>query len=100
MYWVSAVRYNADHSRIEDVREHFDPGRHWWRRILEVTSEATRETALSRIQAGGSYSTMHPYGRTWKAGDRIRIVAIDGERYLRVDSQSTPRDYLGDIPQF
>ena len=100
MYWVSAVRYSDDHSRVEEVREHFDPGQHWWRRILGVTSEATRETVLSRTQAGGSYSTMHSYGRTWKAGDKIRIVSVDGQRFLRVDSQSKPSDYLGDIPQF
>jgi hypothetical protein len=93
-YFISAVRYNVDHKRIEKLKVHTfidDQGETW--SIEEVIKKIENEdkTAFTIIE--------DPKG-TWKTGSKIHVVKRSGIKYLRANPNQLMKDNLGDLPEF
>jgi hypothetical protein len=56
---------------------------------------------VSRLDDGSTYMTIYknPDG-TWKKGAPVRVVKIDGDKYIRTDADNTKKDNLGALPRF
>ena len=91
-YWVSAVRYNAQETHIEYVREHCE--------TIGAGTATVRATVISRINCGASYATVYAKDGKWTVGEDIRVVPVGGTEYLRTDGNTKAADNLGNLPRF
>jgi len=93
---ISAVRYDEDHSRIVKVRAHPDKGD-----TVGPGEEQTRATVVSNIESGKTYCTMlKGDDGKWKRGEDVRVIRIEGEKFIRTDANRIRRDNLGELPEF
>lgn len=58
-----------------------------------------RFEVLRDIEAGWNYYTAELREGKILPLQKLRIVNVGGEKFLRIDSASEPRDYLGPIPE-
>jgi hypothetical protein len=95
-YLISKVEYNVKDTHIVKVLSHPDEGEN-----VGTGLEVTRSTVVSRLDNGSTYMTIYknPDG-TWKKGAPVRVVKIDGDKYIRTDADNTKKDNLGALPRF
>lgn len=94
---ISAVRFNPNHTYIEQVLAHPDHGD-----VVGAPSEYTRQNLASSIKAGVQFvtATCSKDGLLRK-GAPVHLVTINGKEYLRtISNRHEEADDLGDIPQF
>jgi hypothetical protein len=97
-YLISAVRYNAAETHITVVRCHPDNGD-----SVGSASERARERVVALLDGGTTFMTIYqnPDDTTkWKKGAEVRVVTIDGTKYIRTDADRIKADNLGDLPRF
>jgi len=93
---ISAVRYDDDHSRIVTVRAHLDK-----EETVGAPQEQTRTEVVRRIEAGETYCTIFKgTDGNWKRGEDVRIITIEGEKFIRTDANRIKADNLGSLPEF
>ena len=95
-YLISEVRYNPDHKRILQVKQHKDlDGEVSEGEIVE------RDVVSSNIKKGITYVTIHNgSSTTWKKGNVVRGFRVDGDYYIRVDKNKVNLDNLGMLNEF
>lgn len=60
-----------------------------------------RSQAVSAIESlGRTFMTMYYRDGTWVVGEDIRVIRVNGNPYLRTDSNHTDRDNLDNLPTF
>ena len=59
-----------------------------------------RATVVSRIESGYAFETIYKKDGTWHEGKRIKVVIINGVKYIKTYADNTTRDNLDDLPQF
>lgn len=95
-YLISAVRFNNAGTHIERVRTHVDNGD-----TVGPAVEMERTTVVNRIEAGDTFETIYTGDDgKWKRGRRVKIVVINGIKYIKTYDDSTTRDNLDDLPTF
>lgn len=95
-YWISAVRYNVAHTHIDKARVHAVSGN-----SLVSPTEWTRQSIVDSIEKGYVFSTMFQDSNgKWVAGKEVRIVTVNGVKYLRTDANSKAADNLENLPEF
>jgi len=94
-YLISAVRYDEDNNYITDLMVHKDNGD-----SVGSGSSLTRKKVVLLIEAGSTFMTIYKSDDRWKKGENVRIIKIDGVKYLRTDSNHTKKDNLGKLPEF
>ena len=95
-YLISEVRFNTAGTHIDKVRTHVDNGE-----SVGPAVDIDRVTAVSRIEAGYTFETIYKGDDgKWKRGRRVKIVVINGTKYIKTYDDSTTRDNLDDLPQF
>ncbi len=95
-WWISAVRYDDDHSRIVQVKAYPVVNG-----ALGVETLQTREAVVANIDAGKSYVTMYKGADgKWKRGAEVAVVLIEGEKFIRTDANKVKKDNLGNLPEF
>jgi len=93
---ISAVRYDDDHSRIVKVKAHPDNDE-----SVGTAEEQTRGTVVARIESGKTYCTIvKTQDGKWRKGEDVRVITIDGEKFIRTDANRTRKDNLGSLPEF
>jgi hypothetical protein len=93
---ISAVRYDDDHSRIVKVRAHLDKGD-----TVGSAQEQTRAEVVRSVEGGQTYCTIvKGTDGKWKRGEDVRVITIDGEKFIRTDANRTKKDNLGNLPEF
>ncbi|HSG74209.1 MAG TPA: hypothetical protein VLA01_03325 [Nitrosopumilaceae archaeon] len=95
-YLISEVRYNPDHHKILQVKQHQDlDGEVGEGEIVDMSVVA------SNLKKGKSYMTIHNgSSETWKRGEKIRGFQIDGEYHIRIDKNKVNQDNLGMLNEF
>lgn len=95
-YLVSAVRFNTAGTHIDKVRTHTDNGDNVGQAV-----EMDRSTVVSRIEGGYTFETIYKNADgTWHEGRLIKVVVINGVKYIKTYADNTTRDNLDDLPQF
>ena len=95
-YVVAAVRYSADGTHIYKVRVHrVRPG------SVDPPLEILRAQLLGALEFGRTFVPVDTRrARGQQAQAALRIVQVDGQKYLRCDAQSLPADHLPAVPEF
>lgn len=94
-YLVSAVRYDGNKERIEQVKVHEDKGD-----SVGTVKVWTRAQVVSAIGQGMTCCTILQSGDQWRRGEDIHVVVVGGEKFIRTDANSVKRDNLGELPEF
>jgi hypothetical protein len=93
VHGITQVRYNVAHTHIERVRVR-DP-------ILNTTIELTRSDVVSRIKQGYQFRTMpQDWSGQYRWGEDVRIFRVNGDEFLRTDTNGIARDNLGNLPEY
>ncbi len=95
-YCISAVRYNSEHTHIVKTRVHADSGD-----SIGAANEWTRAEVVDAIGRGKTFVTItrNSDGK-WSKGEDVRIVTVNGTKYIRTDANSKASDNLGNLPEF
>jgi len=94
-YCISSVQYNLDHTHINKVKIRPDNGD-----ALGAESEWARAEVVNSIQSGKTFVTIVKNDNNWKKGEDVRIVPVNGTKYIRTDANSKAEDNLGKLPEF
>jgi hypothetical protein len=94
-YCISRVRYNEKHSHIVKVEAMPDNGEN-----LGAKVEFTREDVVAKIDRGITFVTITLSEGKWKKGEDVRIVKINGVKYIRTDQNQKESDNLGALPEY
>jgi hypothetical protein len=94
-YLVSAVRTHPNQNRIESLEVHSDFGN-----MVSETALLSREDVIANIKKGVTYSTVFRTAMgKWRKGEDVHLLTINGEDYLRTDTENTPQDQFDDVPE-
>ena len=95
-YCISAVRFNAKHTHIDQVERRPDNGE-----SLGAASEASRETVVADLKRGITYVTIFKNASSqWIKGKTVFAVRINGTDYIKTVADNTTKDNLDDLPEF
>ena len=95
-YVIVAVQYN-NNLQIEKVQRCPDLGD----KLGDVNIEA-RERIMAGMQKGVTHVTAYKNenDNTWRKGDVVDIVNLDGTDFIRTDNNDSKEDNLGNLPRF
>ena len=95
-YGISEVRYDLAENHIVAVMCHEDTGD-----SIAAGVEITRATVVTRIESGKTFVTIRKNSEgKYVRGEDVRVVEIDGAKYIRTDANKTKADNLGTLPRF
>jgi hypothetical protein len=94
-FLVSGVKTHPNQNRIESIEVHSDFGN-----MISETAILLREDIIANIKKGVTYSTVFRTAMgKWRKGEDVRLVTIDGEYFLRTDTEIKPQDQFDDVPE-
>ena len=97
-YVITTVRYDNEDTRIKQVkRAEYDPEEN----KFGSRSEKSRQSVVSSIESGNEYYTVPPDGDggyTW--GDKVDVMQVNGEKFIRTDGNKVEGDNLENLPAF
>lgn len=97
-YVITKVTYDSDHRRITHVkRAEYDNSEN----TFGSRTEKSRQTVVNSIENGYVYYTVPPDGDggyTW--GDKVEVVEVNGEKFIRTDGNNIEEDNLGELPEY
>lgn len=95
-YAITAVRYNNDETRIEQVKRKYVKPKN-----LTNTKTVSRSSIVSSIGSGNEYTTAikNDNGK-WSLGDPVHVLEVNGKKFIRTDQSDTKEDNLGGLPIF
>lgn len=95
-YLISAVRYNSDHTHIDQVKAHEDKG--------ESVGEAkiyNRETVVDAIKNGTTFVTIYKNSAgKYDKGQKVYVITVKGTGYLKTVDNGKEEDNLENLPEF
>ena len=95
-YCISKVQYDFEHTHIIKVKVQLDNGD-----TLGPESEWMRTQVVNSLQNSKTFITISKAGdNQWRKGEDVRVVTINGTKYLRTDANSKASDNLGNLPEF
>jgi len=94
-FCISAVRYDTTESHIDKVRVHVDNGD-----TLSNPAEWTRAQVVSAIEGKRSVITVYDKDGKWRRGEDVRVIVVNGIKFIRTDTNYRAADNLGNLPRF
>lgn len=87
-YLVSQASYDSNR-RLSKIRQHKDSGE-----VIDDGQIIDRDTLIENLKNGTKYMTIFSSNSTWTLGDKITIVKVGGQHYIRTDSNKVDADNL------
>jgi hypothetical protein len=95
-YGISRRRYDSEKTHIVKVMVHEDNGE-----TIARGEEWTRSQVISAIESGKTFVTiLEGSDNKWKKGQPVRIIKVNGVKYIRTDENSKAADNLENLPDF
>ena len=95
-YYITKVRYNPAHTHIDKVKLRPDNSG-----TVGSEYEWMRADVVNTLQNGKTFITIVANGiNQWKKGEDVRVVTVNGTKYIRTDANSKASDNLGNLPEF
>ncbi len=96
-YLISMVKYDQSKTHIVSVEVREDMGT----AVSYKTEIVPRETVVQSIEHKRRYMTVfeNPNGK-WSKGQKVEIVIINGEKFLKTSNDGLAKDSLGELPEF
>ncbi|GGY88308.1 DUF3892 domain-containing protein [Shewanella fodinae] len=95
-YLISAVRYNSDHTHIDQVRAHEDTG--------DSVGEGkvyARQTIVDAIKNGTTFVTIYKNSSgNYDKGQKVYVITVKGVGYLKTVDNGKEEDNLENLPEF
>ena len=92
---VTAVHYNFWRLHIETLKVQPDNGDSLGDQVVQTRVEIVR-----LIEQGHRFVTAYFRDGKWQRGEDIRVIKVNGTKYLRTDNNSSDNDNLGGLPEF
>ena len=95
-YAITAARFKKEKRHIEHVKILKDAGE-------KLSSEqiTSRSEIVRCLENNVTFVTAYKKDdKNWKKGDDVRIVKINGTKFIRTDGNSIEEDNLGELPEF
>lgn len=95
-YIITAVRFNPAGTHISNVQIRADKGD-----TAGSPSEATRLQVVAALEEGTTFctATVGSNGKFQK-GAAVKIIVIDGKKFIRTKNDGIEKDNLDDLPTF
>lgn len=95
-YGISEVRYNREHTHIDQVKVHEDNGE-----TISASTIWKREDVVKAIENGKTFVTIlkSPEGK-WNKGQLIYIIKVGGIKFIKTFDNNKPSDNLENLPEF
>ena|SRR3990167_989675 len=94
-FYISKVSYDDQHISEVLVHDVFDDGS-----FDQNGQSCLRDEVVSSIKGGRIYFTIFKEDDEWQIGNRVEIISVNGEEYLRTDPNEAEEDNLVDLPEF
>ncbi len=95
-YVITRVRFNAAGTHIENVETYEHSGT-----SLTNQGSRTRSSVVSAIDSGTSFCTATKNSNgTYSYGAIVKVMTIDGERFIKTKSDKVKNDNLDNLPTF
>ena len=92
---IYGVRYDAHHRHISLVFAYADNG------TLHSATQFARATVIQAIEQGSRYCTIYrSVDGKYNFGAMVRVVVINGRKYLTTERDGIEADNLGDLPEY
>ncbi|MCI5162280.1 MAG: DUF3892 domain-containing protein [Candidatus Electrothrix sp. AX5] len=106
-YYISAVHYNSENTRIEQLEVLLVPSSPKSMYNLDIIDNAekswkSRKHIVSQIANNNSeYFTVYlsDSGKHYESGTLVNAIQIDGDYFLKTDKNEEKKDNLGDLPR-
>lgn len=95
-YLISAVKYNDAKTAIVAVKVHQDLGD----KISIATEHSSRQKVIQDIENGKRYMTITKSESGYQNGQKVEIVLIDGQKFIKTLKDNIQRDNLEELPEF
>ena len=94
-YLISCSKFDKENKLIVKVGAHRDSEDGFGDMMFQK-----RNQIISNWKKGKSYMTLilKPNGG-FKAGEKIKIVTIDGQEYIKTTDDGKPEDNIGELPK-
>lgn len=93
-YCISAVRFNDEGNYIDQVRVHKDKGN-----AMGDAEIWSRDEVVSALESNYTFITiLNGNQGIWDEGQKVNIVQVNGNKYLRTDEDHNPSDNLNNLP--
>jgi len=95
-FYIEKVRYNKDHTRIVWVSVREDSSKK-----LSGPYNMVRKKIVSLLHEGKQFMTIfrNEEGK-FRRGQKIGVVSIKGNEYIRTDQAETEKDQLENLPEY
>jgi hypothetical protein len=96
-HYISRVRYNAVRTHIEQLEVQEDKGG-----TIGNPTTWTREQVIASIDREKKVfvTIIKDVQGIYQCGEDVRVIELSGTKYLRTDANKTPKDNLGNLPEF
>lgn len=95
-YLISAVRYNSDHTHIDQVKAHEDTGE-----TFGAGKIYARQTIVDSINEGTTFITIFKNNQgKWNKGQKVYVIRINGADYIKTTNNGKENDNLENLPEF
>ncbi|MDX7730391.1 DUF3892 domain-containing protein [Aeromonas caviae] len=95
-YLISEVRYNSQHTHIDQVKIHEDNG--------DSVGEAkvyTRQAIVDAINKGVTFFTVYKNNQgTFNKGQKVYVIKVNGVGYIKTVDNKKEADNLENLPEF
>jgi Protein of unknown function (DUF3892) len=95
-YVITAVRFNTTGTHIESVQVRQDDGE-----SIGAATTTSRSEVVRLLEAGYTFctATKGDNGK-WNKGAAVKIIVIDGNKFIRTKNDGIEKDNLDDLPTF
>ena len=95
-YLISAVRYNADHTHISQLKAHKDNDD-----TVGTGEVYERQAIVDAINNGTSFITVFKNSiGNWAKGQKVYVIKVQGVSYLKTVDNGKEEDNLENLPEF
>jgi hypothetical protein len=95
-YVITRVRFNSAGTHIESVETYEHSGN-----SLTNQSSKTRSSVVSAIDSGKSFCTATKNSEgSYSYGAAVKVVSIDGEKWIKTKADRIKKDNLDNLPTF
>lgn len=94
-FGVFRVKYDRDHTAIVEVEVRADLGENFG-----GSKKATRAEVIATIGQGHTFVTVYTRDGNTTKGEDVRVVTLNGQKYIKTDSNGSKADNLGTLPEY
>lgn len=94
---ITAVRFNSTSTHIEYVQAREDKGD----TISEYPTTKSRDTVITQLERSYMFCTATlGSDKKWHKGAMVKIVTVDGEKFIKTKADGIKKDNLDNLPTF